>query len=244
MKKTGLLASALALVIGISCIPFASAATTPYVESDTTISFARSQNESYQVKFTVHGTHANPQIVAGNGSVLQTQNVVKKKDSNGNDVYYFKVKAIGAPGTTSAIYTTLSGQSAVQHFVITVMSAEYITNKLKEAALPIDNIIVYTEKTDENNLLGRPNQYISKTNFADTTVVQGDDKTEPTGGSVEIFKNAADLNTRKTYLESVFKSFPLFAQYLVVNGNYLLRIDHAVTPENAKKYEVAFAKLK
>ncbi len=244
MKKRSLLAIILSLAIGVSCTSTAFAATSPYVESDTTVSFTRSQNESYQVKFTVHGTHANPQIAAGNGSVLQTQNVVKKKDSSGNDVYYFKVKAIGAPGTSSAIYTTLSGQSAVQHFVITVMSAEVITNKLKDAGLPIDNIIAYTEKTDVNELLGRPNQYISKTNFADTTVEQGDDKTEPTGGSVEVFKNAADLNTRKTYIESLFKSFPTWTQYMIVNGNYLLRIDGAVTPENAKKYEAAFAKLK
>lgn len=121
MKKATLLASILTLVIVMSCVTMAFAATTPYVQSDTTISFTRVQNETYQVKFTVYGTHENPKIAAGNGSVLQTQNVVKTKDSSGNDVYYFKVKAIGNPGTTSAIYTTLPGQSAVRHFVITVI---------------------------------------------------------------------------------------------------------------------------
>lgn len=121
MKKASILASVLTLAIVMSCVTMAFAATTPYVESDTTISFTRVQNETYQVKFTVHGTHDNPQIAAGNGSVLQTQNVVKTKDSSGNDVYYFKVKAIGNPATTSAIYTTLPGQAAVRHFVITVI---------------------------------------------------------------------------------------------------------------------------
>ena len=57
-------------------------------KSDTTVSFTRQQNETYQVKFTVHGTHENPHIAAGNGSVLQTLNVVKTKDSSENDVYY------------------------------------------------------------------------------------------------------------------------------------------------------------
>ena len=118
MKKV-ILSLALSLLISCSGI-LAFAASSPYVQSDTTISFTRPQGETYQVKFTVHGTHANPKIAAGNGNVLQTQNVVKTKDSSGNDVYFFKVKAIGAVGTTSAIYTTLPGQSAVRHFVITV----------------------------------------------------------------------------------------------------------------------------
>jgi len=120
MKKARLLSLALALVLGLSGLPVASAATSPYVESDTTVSFSRPQNETYQVKFTVHGSQADPKITAGNGSVLKTQNVTKSEDKSGNVVYYFKVKATGDVGATSAIYTTLPGQSAVRHFILTV----------------------------------------------------------------------------------------------------------------------------
>lgn len=120
MKKARLLSLALALVLGLSGLPVASAAASPYVESDTTVSFSRPQNETYQVKFTVHGSQADPKITAGNGSVLKTQNVTKSKDKSGNIVYYFKVKATGDVGSTSAIYTTLPGQSAVRHFILTV----------------------------------------------------------------------------------------------------------------------------
>lgn len=123
-------------------------------------------------------------------------------------------------------------------------AAEELVTELKTAGLPIDNIIVYDEKTDVNELLGRPNQYISKVNFADTTVEQPDDKENPVGGTIETFNNAADLKSRKEYVEEITKSSPLFSQYIYVNGNYLLRIDHDVTPENAKKYEEAFGKLK
>lgn len=119
MKKARLLSFALSLLIGFSGIP-AMASTKPYVQSDTTVSFTRPQNQTYQVKFTVHGSHSNPKISAGNGGVLQTLNVKKSKDSQGNDVYLFKVKAIGKVGSTSAIYTTLPSQSAVRQFVITV----------------------------------------------------------------------------------------------------------------------------
>lgn len=123
-------------------------------------------------------------------------------------------------------------------------TAEQLTAELKSAGLPIDNVIVYDEKTDVNELLGRPNQYISKVNFADTTVEQPEDKEDPVGGTIETFSNAADLKSRKEYCESVSKDMPLFAQYYYVNGNYLLRVDHDITPENAKKYEEAFAKIK
>ncbi|QAT49278.1 hypothetical protein EQM14_05505 [Caproiciproducens sp. NJN-50] len=120
MRKMRILSLAITLAVAFTGVPVF-AASAPYVESDTTTSFTRTQGETYQVKFTVHGTHANPNIVAGDGTVLQTLNTVKSKDSNGNDVYYFKVKAIGNVGTTSAIYTTLPGQSATRHFVITVV---------------------------------------------------------------------------------------------------------------------------
>lgn len=52
------------------------------------------------------------------------------------------------------------------------LTAEEITNKLKEKGLNIGKIVVYTEETDLNNLLGRPNQYTSKTIFEDTRLEQ------------------------------------------------------------------------
>lgn len=121
MKKLGMIAVALAFIIGICRLPKVFASSTPYVQSDTTISFPLPRGNTYQVKFTVHGTHADPHIAAGNGSVLQIINTKKSRDSNGNDVYYLKVKAIGAPETTSAIYTTLPGQKPVRHFTIKVV---------------------------------------------------------------------------------------------------------------------------
>lgn len=148
-------------------------------------------------------------------------------------------KSIAPLSSASESDTNISSESAAKQ-----LSAEEIANELKEAGLPIDNIIVYTEDDDPNELLGRPNQYISKVNFADTTVEQGNDEGNPVGGSVETFNNADDLNARKEYCEQISKKISAFSQYYYVNGNYLLRIDHDVTPSNAKKYESAFAELK
>ena len=63
---------------------------------------------------------------------------------------------------------------------------------LQVSGLEMKNIIVYTEETDTNHLLGRPNQYTSKVNFADTRLEQPEDKTDPAGGIIEVFKNAKD----------------------------------------------------
>ncbi|WP_411676053.1 hypothetical protein [Caproicibacter sp.] len=123
MKKSRFLPFALSLAIGLSYSAIAMAATAPSVASDTTNPITLKLNDSYTVKFTVHGTHADPKIAAGNGRVLQTQAVKKLKDSDGNDVYLFKVKAIGAVGEQSSIYTTLPGQFPEKEFTVTVESS-------------------------------------------------------------------------------------------------------------------------
>ena len=105
------------LTAGVSA-PAAFAAA-PHVQSDTTMDFTVDRGNTYAFKFTVIGSHSNPQIAAGNGVVLRTENTVKKVE-NGNDTYYFKVRAIGSCGQESAVYTTLPGQSAVRHCKIKV----------------------------------------------------------------------------------------------------------------------------
>lgn len=120
MKKAGKAVSVLmaaVLATGVS-VPAAFAAA-PHVQSDTTMDFTVDKGNTYAFKFTIIGSHSNPQIAAGNGAVLRTENTVKKVE-NGNDTYYFKVRAIGSCGLESAVYTTLPGQSAVRHCKIKV----------------------------------------------------------------------------------------------------------------------------
>ena len=85
------------------------------ISSDTTMDFTKAQGDYYWFKFTVHGSHADPQIAAGNGTVLKTGNCKKLKNDEGEDEYRFQVWAIGKPGEASAIYTTLPGQEPVKH---------------------------------------------------------------------------------------------------------------------------------
>ena len=120
MKKAGKAVSVLmAAVLAAGVSAPAAFAAAPHVQSDTTMDFTVDRGNTYAFKFTVIGSKANPQIAAGNGAVLRTENTVKKVE-NGNDTYYFKVRAIGSCGLESAVYTTLPGQSAVRHCKIKV----------------------------------------------------------------------------------------------------------------------------
>lgn len=124
------------------------------------------------------------------------------------------------------------------------VTAEEIINLMKEKNSNIGNVIVYNEETDLNNLLGRPNQYISKVQFADnrldqTYVKENDAK----GGTIEVFNNKEDLESRKKYIESISSQASIFSQYIYSKGYALLRLESDLTPEQAKEYENLFYEI-
>ena len=123
------------------------------------------------------------------------------------------------------------------------MNAEQLAIELQEAGLPIDNIIVYDEQTDWNKLLGRPNQYTSKVNFADIRLDQTDPD-NPNGGTIEVFENASDLDKRKKHNEMVMEQYPVFTEYLFVNGNRIMRLSYDLTPDQANEYKEVFMAIK
>ena len=109
---------------------------------------------------------------------------------------------------------------------------------LKENGFPIGNVVVYTEETDPNKFLGRPNQYISKLNFSDTTLSPDADNLN--GGSIEVFLNPEDAEARKTYIDTIGKQMPVLSEYSFIRGNTLLRLSRDLTPTKAREYEKYF----
>lgn len=88
------------------------------VTSDTTVDFALKHGEVYRFKMTViNGSGMIPNFTVGNGNVLKTQFV-----SQSGNAYYYNVYAIGAPGQSTGVYTTLPGQSAQKHCTVTIAS--------------------------------------------------------------------------------------------------------------------------
>lgn len=121
------------------------------------------------------------------------------------------------------------------------MTSEEIVTAFKDAGLPIGTVQVYDANNDPNDLLGRPSQYTAKFNFADTRLEQPTD--DVVGGSIESFENETDLQNRAEYLKSITESTPMFAEYQYTNGLMLLRLDKALTPDQAAEYNKVFQTL-
>lgn len=115
-----------------------------------------------------------------------------------------------------------------------IEDTQYISDKLKTVPT-VSKVIIYTEETDPNHLLGRPGQYTAKLNFIDSRYKNKGDGF----GTVEVFKNQDDLNRRYDYVDQLGKQTSLALMYQYKHGNLLMRLDHALTPTQAKEYEAA-----
>lgn len=116
-------------------------------------------------------------------------------------------------------------------------SSEQLLNELQEKNENLDGIIAYTESTDPNGNLGRPNQYISKADFSDSRVEQFGDSLS--GGTIETFSSKEDCQARYDYLEK-FTSAELGAfglnQYMYKYDLVIFRVTYDLTPEQAEEY--------
>lgn len=130
-------------------------------------------------------------------------------------------------------------------------TAQEVVNKLKEKNVNIGKIVVYTEETDLNKQLGRPNQYTSKATFEDKRLEQrtydeyADEEinNEPVGGTVEVFKTKEDMEKRKKYIEGISSSISMLNQYIYSKDCILFRLESDLTPSQAKEYENIFKEI-
>ncbi len=58
---------------------------------------------------------------------------------------------------------------------------------------------------------------------------------------MEVFATEADMQTRKTYVEAIARSAPIFAEYDYVAGVVHLRLSSNLTPDQAAVYQRALA---
>ena len=110
--------------------------------------------------------------------------------------------------------------------------------KLKQAGLPVEDLVVVTEETDENNLLGRPNQYTSKVFFVDQRY-RGEGMEPSEQNTIEVFATEADASKRREYIENIAAEMPIFSQYIIQSGPAVLRLDKTLSPSDARAYEAA-----
>lgn len=104
-----------------------------------------------------------------------------------------------------------------------------------------DKSVIYTEETDPNELLGRPNNYIGKADFSDTRCEQWSED-NLAGGTFEYFSNEADCDSRYEYLLKL--SDPSLGalgvnQYIYKYSTVILRVDFELTSTQAEEYRDA-----
>lgn len=148
-------------------------------------------------------------------------------------------KQASVQSTTEKVVSSSQAVSSEANAV----DAQDIIDILKKKSKTIGKTVSYTDETDLNHLLGRPKQYISKADFADTRLGQYDPECLA-GGTVETFNNEEDLKNRKEYIESLEGGSPAMSEYIVANGKYLLRLDHELTKKQAENYVSIFKTIK
>jgi hypothetical protein len=114
-----------------------------------------------------------------------------------------------------------------------IITTKDLIEKFKEEKIPIEKTIEYTAETDKNNFLGRPGQYIAKSDFWDNRLEVNEDNY----CSIEVFNNTKDLENRKKYIEGIIESMPIMTQYLYSNNTILLRLPKAMNPSQADEYK-------
>jgi hypothetical protein len=156
---------------------------------------------------------------------------------------------VGCGGSDNAAESPSSGAAtshsgAAAETTATSLDAPAILQKLQAAGLPITDSVVITETNDPNNLIGRPGQYTSKVVFADSRTGVPLDKAKPdngSGGSVEVFADAAAAKARSDYIQKTLAALGPVAgtEYHYLTGTALVRVAGVLPPSQAAQYEVA-----
>ena len=125
-------------------------------------------------------------------------------------------------------------------------SAEEILTELKAKNSNVTEILAWTEDTDTNGKLGRPNEYTSKADFSDSRVQElaetPAEKLEYglSGGTIEVFATEEDCNARYTYLKSFLDpSYGAFGlnQYMYKYKKAVFRVSYDIKPSEAEIYK-------
>lgn len=128
------------------------------------------------------------------------------------------------------------------------LSAEQVSDRLRQAIPSFKTFRVYTQADDPNKLMGRPGGYTSKTAFYDSrisedTLLGAKDDAIIRGGSVEVFETAEAATKRYEYVKTIAESSSLFTEYDYVSGTALVRVSKGLTPTQAREYEAALKQI-
>ncbi|MEU4427140.1 hypothetical protein AB0F81_41500 [Actinoplanes sp. NPDC024001] len=149
--------------------------------------------------------------------------------------------------STPAPVTAATSAAAPVEETSVPLDAGAVLTRLKAAGLGLAKTAVQDEDTDPNNLLGRPNGYLSR---ASADLPGGDTGADAysvdRGLVVEAFADAEAAKRRSDYIQGLQKDNPVLGtewHYLCADGTVLVRVSGNVKPSRAKKIEAAVTGL-
>jgi hypothetical protein len=151
------------------------------------------------------------------------------------------MKRVAVMLLTIVLVLGLAGCGEEKEVDLSKMTAEEIVQLYKDCGFPISEVVTYTKDTDPNEQLGKPGMYTSKAVGADTRVKQDPDIVGYVGLNIEVFENKVDAEKRKEYLDSLTGMLQAHTDS-VLCGNVLIRVDTALSQEQADQY-IEAAKL-
>ncbi|MEU5905334.1 hypothetical protein ABZ780_13285 [Micromonospora sp. NPDC047467] len=123
------------------------------------------------------------------------------------------------------------------------LTAEQVLANLTAAKLGLTAGAAQDEDTDPNDLLGRPNGYLSR---ASADLPGGDKDADKYGIDrglvIEVFPSVEDGDRRSKYIQESLKSLPILGteyHYRADGGRVLVRVSGKVKPSLAKKVQAA-----
>ena len=159
---------------------------------------------------------------------------------------------VGLAGCSGSSSISSQQASTPKNPDFTTMTAEQVVNQFKTDSFSIGAVEVFSDSTDPNKLLGRPNQYTSKATFQDTRLaiekynplIETDGhQTTDYGGTVEVFTTEADCTARHNYIQALIEGGISFNKmYIYQNKNVLLRVTYNFVPSQAAEYETELHK--
>lgn len=120
---------------------------------------------------------------------------------------------------------------------VRLIDAGVIVGALKHKGLSIKSSKEYTEETDPDEMLGKPNCYVSKAGFTDASVR---DINGIPSNFVEVFETQQDAWNRYQMLLRAKSKEMIKSEYLYLEGVYLLRLTNVLKPAEAERYFKAF----
>ena len=119
-------------------------------------------------------------------------------------------------------------------------NADSLAAELKDEVGTVTKAVTITEDNDPNDLLGRPNGYVSAAVLYDSAAACGSLGSD-CGTVIEVFKDEAAATARAEYIQGILAGSPaLGSEWDYVNGAALLRVSGELKPSAAAAYAEAF----